>query len=513
MKSSRKIVNTTVKYNNPIIPGFYPDPSVCRVGGDYYLVTSSFEYFPGIPIFHSRDLVHWEQIGHCLTRKSQLNLTNTPSSLGIFAPSIRYKNGRFYVITTSFKGQGHFYVYTDDPYGEWSEPVYVEGTGFDPDLFFDNNGKVYFIREDFYGHGIRLWEIDIETGKLSGEEKLIWDGFEDKLCEAPHIYKINDYYYLLAAEGGTHRGHMVVAARSKNVEGPYIGCPNNPILSHRCNVMHSIQATGHADLVEDQKGHLWLVFLGIRQVGGYHHLGRETFLSPVKFDENGWPVVNDGRPIELEMEADCLPEYRVKAIPSRDDFDGERLNLWWNFRRNPLDELWSLTERKGFLTIHGQKQCLDDIDFKSFIGRRQQHFNCRVRTLMKFSFSINGQEAGITAIMNEGHHYEIAVSVMGSVNSVIVRKRIGDISSVVYCKPISYDTIYLEIAAKADKYIFSYGESEDDMIRAAEALPKYLSTEVADGFTGVYFGMYASGNNVADNVTAFFDWFDYSYKN
>ena len=504
--------NPTNKYNNPIIPGFHPDPSICRLGEDYYLVTSTFEYFPGVPIFHSRDLIHWEQIGHCLTRKSQLDLTDTPSSCGIFASSIRYRNGRFYMITTDFRGRGHFYVYTDDPYGQWSEPVYVQGPGFDPDLFFDEDGKVYFIREDFYGHGIRLWEIDIETGKLLGEEKLIWDGFEDKLCEAPHIYKINGWYYLLVAEGGTHRGHMVVAARSKNIDGPYIGCPKNPILSHRCNVMHPIQATGHADLVEDQRGHWWLVFLGIRQVGGYHHLGRETFLAPVGFDKDGWPVVNNGKPIELEMQADCLPEYKVNVVPSRDDFDSQNLGLCWNFRRNPSDKLWSLTERKGFLTIHGNKKCLDDISFKSFIGRRQEHFSCSVRTLMEFFFSENGQEAGVTAIMNEDHHYEIAVSVIDDVMNVIVRKRIGDLSSVVYCQPINCNRIYLQITARPDRYVFSYGGSEDTMISAAEGLPRYLSTEVADGFTGVYFGMYATGNNIADSATAFFDWFDYSYQ-
>jgi alpha-N-arabinofuranosidase len=503
--------NKLSKFTNPVITGFHPDPSICRVGEDYYLVTSTFEYFPGVPVFHSRDLIHWEQIGHCLTRKSQLDLTNIPSSLGIFAPSLRYHNGRFYMITTSFRGQGHFYVYTDNPYGEWSEPIYVEGTGFDPDLFFDDDGKVYFIREDFYGHGIRLWEIDINTGKLIGEEKLIWDGFEDKLCEAPHIYRINGYYYLMVAEGGTHRGHMVVAARSKNVEGPYFGCPNNPILSHRCHVMKSIQATGHADLIQDHRGSWWLVFLGIRQVRGYHHLGRETFLAPVTFDEAGWPIVNNGKTIEFEIEANCLPEYKPEALPIRDDFDNEKLGLCWNFRRNPSDELWSLTERKGHLTLHGNSECLDDMNFKSFIGRRQEHFNCTVKTLMEFSPSLNGQEAGLTIIMNEGHHYEIAIAIIDNVKNMIVRKRIGDLSVIVYCKPVNCSKVYFKIDAEADKYSFSYGENEDNMVKAAEALPKYLSTEVADGFTGVYFGMYVTGNKIADEATAYFDWFDYIY--
>jgi len=178
-----------VRYHNPVIPGFYPDPSICRVGQDYYLATSSFEYFPGVPIFHSRALVHWRQIGYCLTRDSQLPLHNVPSSAGIYAPTLRYHDGWFYMVTTNVQGGGHFYVKAQDPAGPWSEPIWIEGPWFDPDLFFDDDGRVYFSRMNM-GQGIYQREIDLMTGQLIGPERIIWPGFEDPYCEAPHIYKI-----------------------------------------------------------------------------------------------------------------------------------------------------------------------------------------------------------------------------------------------------------------------------------------------------------------------------------
>lgn len=506
------MVNISNKFINPIIPGFYPDPSICRVKDDYYLVTSTFEYFPGVPIFHSKDLVHWEQIGHCLTRDSQLNLNNIKSSSGIFAPSLRYHEGMFYMITTNFRGDGHFYVYTDNPYGEWSEPIYVEGQGFDPDLFFDDDGKVYFIREDFLGHGIRLWEIDIKTGKLMGEENLIWDGFEDRLCEAPHIYKINEFYYLMVAEGGTHKGHMVVMARSSAVDGPYEGCLNNPILSNRCNVLHPIQATGHADLIQIQDGTWWLVFLGIRQVGGYHNLGRETFLAPVEWDVNGWPVVNHNKTIEFEMDAPKLDSCKYSEEKTRDEFEGHKLNFFWNFRRNPDEEVWSLKDRRGYLKLACTKFNLNDMEMKSFVGRRQRHLQCKAQTFMEYKPLNIGDESGLTVIMNEEHHYEIALLKDENEVNVIVRRKIGDLQSVVYKESYNEEFIVLSVEADKYKYSFGYGKNTDEIKYVYSAQAKYLSTEVAGGFTGVYLGMYATSNGNKSLSSAYFDWFEYSHK-
>lgn len=252
------------KYSNPILPGFYPDPSVCRVGADFYLVTSSFHYFPGVPIFHSRDLVHWRQIGHCLTSRSQLNLDGCKSSLGIFAPTLRFHKGLFYMITTNTNGFRNFYVWAKQPEGPWSEPVWLDWPGIDPSLFFDEDGRVYITGNGgFLGDealGIYQAEINPETGSLLSERRFIWAGTGAKAPEGPHLYKIHGKYYLLIAEGGTEYGHMVTIARSDHPYGPYESHPFNPILTHR-SIDSPIQATGHADLVELEDGSWWAVFL------------------------------------------------------------------------------------------------------------------------------------------------------------------------------------------------------------------------------------------------------------
>ncbi len=255
-----------MNYQNPVIPGFYPDPSVCRVGEDYYLVTSTFQYFPGVPVFHSRDLVHWRQIGHCLTRASQLPLENASSYGGIYAPTIRYHDGVFYMITTNVNAGKHFIVSTSDPAGEWSEPVWIDQAGIDPSLLFDGD-RVYFswtMRGAIYQA-----ELDIGTGKLLTEPRLIWRGTGGRYPEAPHLYKIDGTYYLMVAEGGTENGHMETLARSSSPWGPFEPCPHNPILTHRNRGAHSIQGTGHADVVQAHDGSWWAVFLAFRQVGPY----------------------------------------------------------------------------------------------------------------------------------------------------------------------------------------------------------------------------------------------------
>jgi xylan 1,4-beta-xylosidase len=282
-------MNKTTTYSNPILPGFYPDPSVCRVGEDYYLVTSSFEYFPGVPIFHSRDLIHWRQIGHCLTRPDQLRLAGVPSSGGIFAPTLRYHDGLFYMVTTNVSYGGNFYVFTDDPGGAWSEPVFVQQGGIDPSLCFDR-GHVYFTSTGESSlMGIYQSEIDIKSGKKLTETRFLWSGTGGRYPEGPHLYHIGDYYYLMIAEGGTEYGHMETLARSQSPWGPFEPCPHNPLLTHRNESQSPIQGTGHADLVEAHDGSWWLVFLGFRpQRWQYHHLGRETFLAPVTWSAAGW---------------------------------------------------------------------------------------------------------------------------------------------------------------------------------------------------------------------------------
>ncbi|MGE5551282.1 MAG: glycoside hydrolase family 43 protein [Bacteroidota bacterium] len=499
-----------MKYQNPVIPGFYPDPSVCRAGGDYYLVTSSFEYFPGVPVFHSRDLVHWRQIGHCLTRRGQLDLEGVPSSCGIYAPTIRYHAGRFYMTTTNVTRGGNFYVWTEDPGGEWSEPIWVDQGGIDPSLFFDDDGRVYFTSNGGGDErGIYQCEIEIATGRRLTESRYIWSGTGGAYPEAPHLYKINGLYYLMIAEGGTEYGHMETIARSAGPYGPFEPCPYNPILSHR-SLDSPIQATGHADLLQAHDGSWWLYFLGIRPVSypPCHHLGRETFLSPVSWHE-GWPLVGENGHTSLEVEAALPPSVLWPSPPVRDDFDAPILDMSWNFLRNPHAEDWSLTDRPGWLRLTGSAVTLDEAASPAFIGRRQQHFDCRAGALLDFEPRLDGEEAGLTVLMNERHHYEIAVTRLDGEKSIIVRRRIGSLAMVVAKAAVADGPVVLGIDADPSRYRFIFHQGEGEPKTLAEGETRYLSKEVAGGFTGVYFGLYATGNGKRSTAPAYFDWFAY----
>jgi xylan 1,4-beta-xylosidase len=501
--------SSTQQYSNPVIPGFYPDPSICRVDDNYYLVTSTFEYFPGVPIFHSHDLIHWQQIGHCLSRNSQLPLEKARSSGGIYAPTIRYHQGKFYMLTTNVSAGKHFYVTAEDPAGEWSEAIWIEREGIDPSFFFDDDGKVYFswtMRGAIYQA-----EIDINTGQLLTEDCLIWTGTGGRYPEAPHLYKINGLYYLLIAEGGTEYGHMVTIARSTSPWGPFEPCPQNPILSHRNQGMNRIQGTGHADLIQAHDDSWWMVFLAFRTrpFYMYHHLGRETFLAPVRWDENGWPMVYQNGTIDEEMETPCLPFHLWQDDASRDDFDSPNLRLCWNFLRNPHSEDWSLTERQGFLRLKGSAVTLNDVDSPAFLARRQQHPNCKVRALLDFSPQNNSEEAGLTVLMNEKHHYEIGLRYGDAGRVVFVRKRIGDLAAVVAEEMIPEGLVELHIEAEESSYHFAFALSGEQPKILASGESRYLSSEVAGGFTGVYLGMYATGNGKKAEAVADFDYFVY----
>ena len=245
-----------MKYTNPVLKGFYPDPSVCYANGKFYMVCSSFQYFPGVPLFESDNLVNWKQIGHVLTRKSQVMLEKINSSGGVFAPTIRYHEGRFYMVTTNDTTHENFYVYTDDIHGEWSEPITVDQGGIDPSLLFED-GHVYFISngEDDEGEGgVIQCEINIETGEKLSKSKCIWQGTGGRYLESPHMYKINGGYYLMAAEGGTEYGHMITYARSDSPWGPFVNYPNNPVLTNRNKAPFIIQGIGHGDLIQKENG-------------------------------------------------------------------------------------------------------------------------------------------------------------------------------------------------------------------------------------------------------------------
>jgi alpha-N-arabinofuranosidase len=504
-----------------VIPGFYPDPSVVRVGEDYYLATSTFEYFPGVPIFHSRDLVHWRQIGHALTRPSQVPLTQAQSSGGIYAPTLRHSNGTFYLITTNISGGGNFFVTTRDPAGEWSERTLIAGDtssgGIDPSLFFDDDGKVYFTRHGGGERGgIYQAEINISTGRLAAQPSLVWAGTGNIWPEGPHLYKINGTYYLMIAEGGTGTGHRETIARATSPMGPYEAYAGNPILTHANQNQLPIKATGHADLVQLPDGTFWMVFLGIRQWDGMHqHLGRETFLAPVTWNAAGWPVVNGGRPIALEMSTAGLPPQQAPAqLLTRDDFAATRLALPWNFLRNPSASSWSLSARPGFLRLSGTRTSLDLVGSPAWVGRRQQHFRVRVSASLEFRPDAAGQEAGLTIRANENYHYDLAVTRVGSERRVQLRTRVAGATTVVSDSAVPDGTVTLIIDAREDRYDFSIAAPSTAAPRSLGTAPTVpLSSEVAGGFTGVYFGMYAFAGNADTMPPADFDWFDYQPSN
>jgi len=520
-------VNELKTFNNPIIPGFYPDPSICRVDEDYYLVTSTFEYFPGVPIFHSRDLVNWQQIGHVLNRPSQLDLNGIPCSRGIYAPTIRYHDGIFYMITTFVESRTgarrNFYVTAEKPEGPWSDPHWLEDApGIDPSLFFDDDGKVYYTAnrqppsgQEYPKHmEIYLQQLDLETNQLIGDKHSLWDGAlkNAHAQEAPHLYKVNGWYYLMIAEGGTGFTHAVTIARSKSVFGPYESAKTNPILTHRhLGREHAISNIGHADIVETQKGDWWMVCLGSRPYGGhYRNLGRETFLVPIIW-ENDWPVVNPGKGIvEEEMAFPDLNEVLWPKPLSKDDFDKDELQMQWNFIRTPHDNFWSLTERPGYLRLKLKPEAITEIVNPSFVGRRQQHKNFVASTLLEFQPEKSGEVAGL--VLLQSNDYQFRMECVYDDHSSMIRlvKREAGNDHVISQHKIDGFKLYMKVEAEGQDYSFYYGKTMDDFrLLASHVDGRILSTDIAGGFVGAYIGMYASSNGRQSQNSADFDWFEY----
>lgn len=520
MPSAAKFEAGAATIQNPVLPGFHPDPSICRAGDDYFLVTSSFEYAPGVPVFHSRNLVEWRLVGYALSREAQLELGAAKSSQGIYAPTIRFHEGQFVVITTNMTTGRGFYVTTDDPAGAWSDPIFVQESGFsmDPSLFFDDDGKVYYTRHGGGRHGaVFQAEIELATGRLREPARPIWSGTGGIWPEGPHLYKIGGSYYLLIAEGGTSYGHAVTIARSASPWGPFEACPRNPILTHAGDRGLAVQATGHADLVQSQDGGWWLVCLGIRPWdGAHHHLGRETFLAPVHWDDAGWPVVNHGRPLELTASVPTLPGAAqgaqltpYGAHPVRDDFDADTLALAWNFLRTPLPTTFSLSARPGWLRLLASPSTLDDEGPVSFVGRRQLHYTCRARCLLEFSPAAPGQRAGLVVRADEDNHYDLvlAFSEPGREPELQLHGRVRGTSRVIAAIPWASPKVELVVEASPAAYEFFVVDG-GGALRSLGRLPSEpFASEVTGGFTGAYFGMFVSGG--PGTPPADFDYFEY----
>lgn len=492
---------------NPVLPGFYPDPSVCRVGDDYYLVTSTFEYFPGVPIFHSRDLSRWQQIGHVLTRPSQLPLEGITSSKGIFAPTLRHHRGTFYLVTTNVEGGGNFLVTASDPRGPWSEPLWIRESewGMDPSLYFEADGTVIFTRHGGLERGgIYQTTIDVERGTLHGTPELVWKGTGGIWPEGPHLYRRGEFYYLLISEGGTSYGHCVTVARSRSAFGPFEENPRNPILTHRDRPHDPIQATGHADLVEAPDGSWWMIFLGIRpSTPWHHHLGRETFLAPVEWDAEGWPVVNGGHPISLAASEPIEAEH--------DDFDAAELGLSWLFVRNPNAGSWSLCERPGFLRLHGSRATLDERVSPACVLRRQTAFEGKAELLLDFEPAALEQEAGLVLRQNEDNHYEVFVTQTPEGKRVRARTRVQGATALLADRPLPPGPVVLGVRAFPERYeFFSRALDGSALETLGEAPTAALSSESATGFTGVMWGPFAQTRSAHAMPPADVDWFRFT---
>jgi xylan 1,4-beta-xylosidase len=521
-------------FTNPILPGMNPDPSICRVGADFYLVTSSFEYFPGVPLYHSRDLVNWTQIGHVLTRASQLDLAGVYSSGGIYAPTLRHHAGRFYMITTLVGspkrgGNFNFFVTAADPRGPWSDPIAIAGDGtaqegFDPSLLFADD-ETYYLRD---GAGPttdhpRVYQarIDPTTGALRDPMRVIWEGTGGIWPEGAHVYKMKGQYFLFAAEGGTEYGHAEMVGRGGSPFGPFEPSPRNPVLSHRDRREHPIQATGHVDLVELDDGTTWAVFLGTRpQNGRFNHLGRETFLAPVHFSPDGWPMIGEGGRVEPSMPAPALPPALAASDPAAtpiglDDFDGGDLAPSWNFLRNPHPGDLSLSARPGFLRITGSAVTLNDVASPAAVVRRQQHFRVHCSTALEFAPRADNEEAGLTVRANESSRYDLTVRRSAAGREAVLTSRIAGAAAVVGRALLGDGVVTLEVVADETSYTFNVavGKARSQPLGALPA--RALSAEEIgkhgrNHFTGVMIGLYATGNGRPSTTPADFDWFNYA---
>jgi xylan 1,4-beta-xylosidase len=539
-------------YRNPILAGFYPDPSICRVEGDYYLINSTFAYFPGIPIFHSRDLVNWTQIGHVIDRPGQLNYDGLGVSRGIFAPAISQHKGTFYVVCTMADAGGNFLMTATNPAGPWSDPVWFNFEGIDPSLFFDTNGRAWMINNGapegkplYDGHrAIWIQEFDIAAKRMIGPRSVIVNGGVDLAkkpvwIEGPHLYQKDGWYYLCAAEGGTGDNHSQVILRSKSVTGPFVPWEKNPILTQRDldgTVSQAVTTTGHADLVIGPDGNWWSIFLGCRPFAGkFYATGRETFLLPVKWTDDGWPqilppgervpyvvrspVVNHAHRVagvedpgpgsaskveradlsELsDVKASVLGATRSTAentIPLtgnftwRDDFTGPTLSPLWLMLRQPHETWWH--QDNGQLTLTPRSDTVSGKGQPSFFGRRLQHARFETSVALEIP-STTGVSAGLVAFQSETHHYYFAIRRTSEGLQLFLERLSGKGPEIVASAKLP-DAKQLKLRLTGEDKVLSFSYATDAGTWATlvpDADATVITTQAAGGFVGALIGLH-----------------------
>ena len=537
-------INSQAKFTNPVLSGGYPDPSICKVNDMFYLVNSSFEYFPGLPIHQSSDLINWELIGYGLERKSQVssivNLMDVQSDGGIHAPSMRYKDGTYYIITTNVyydeilkkTNMVNFIITADNAAGPWSEPIHIEGApGIDPDLFFDDDGRVWYVgnkipeNPKFNGEGeIWLQELDMTKFELIGERYSLWKGACGGVwAEGPHIYKKEGKYYLMIAEGGTSFNHAVMIAVSDNIKGPYISNPRNPIITSR-NLSYDnwVNSTGHGDLIELEDGRTYMVLLGIRnEIKRGSNMGRETFLVPVSWEREPfkwkknkhlWPVVSPetGRVERLNKIVFKNTKQR-KISHFRDEFNGDKLKLNWNFRRFPIDDIYRIDQEKGMLVLACHPNQISDRGRAALLGFKQTESTYEYTSHMIFNPKNYGSEAGVSMFQKDNNY----------INFTIIKDHEG-IKLKAYCKrdnkiqssyqkylPEYSGEIKFKVEANKDNYKLYYN-IEGSAFKLLATLDGSIIK--SNGYTGAHLGLYASGNGYKNQDSAYYNYVNYFVK-
>jgi xylan 1,4-beta-xylosidase len=532
---------TTIR--NPILPGFNPDPSIVRVGDDYYIATSTFEWYPGVQIHHSRDLVHWHLLKRPLDRAAQLNMLGDPDSCGIWAPCLTYADGLFYLVYTDVKRYGrttagtagmslrdlHNYVVTNSRIdGDWSDPVYLNSSGFDPSLFHDDDGRKYLVNM-LWDHrpgrnrfaGIVLQEYSACERRLVGSREVIFEGTSLGLTEGPHLYKRNGYYYLLTAEGGTGWGHAVTLARSRDLRGPYELHPEGPILTARHRPDVELQRAGHADLVETQSGETYMVHLCGRPLRnrGRCTLGRETAIQKMVWCNDGWLRTVDGEGVpRIEVAAPALPPHAFPKPPEREEFDAPELPIDFQWLRSPWPgELFSLTERPSHLRLYG-RETLGSLFHQALVARRQQSHCYTASTAVEFAPEHYQQMAGLVCYYNGSKYHYLAISHDEQAGRhVRVMSCLPDqVQSDVATEPIPIPPdgpVFLRVDVDYERLYFSYRSGDGDWHRLPQQFDASVLSDEAGppgspNFTGAFVGVCCQ-DLAGTRRPADFDWFEY----
>ena len=510
-------------YKNPVQRGFFPDPSVIRVGDDFYMVNSSFQYFPAIPISHSKDMIHWHIIGHAITNPEWLDLNDIKDSHGIWAPDISYIEGKFYIfVTLRLNADGkrdnnvmrrQLVMVSDKPEGPYTKPVCLEIDDIDPSHFVDNDGSRYMI----IAKAVKAVPLTEDSLKVKGEEQIIWEGTGERCSEGPHMFFKDGYYYAMVAEGGTGYGHGINMARSTSMNGEFQNSPYNPIMRQK-DPNAPIQRAGHGKLVQDQKGNWWCYYLcGRPNHGNYTTVGRESALDPVRWTEDGWCLINEGKGPSIEQIAPDLPECKFER-KLRDDFNESNLSLDWEFVRNPDRGSYSLIERPGYFRIWTKDGQLNEIRAKNTLLRREQELSYEAETKIDFYPDKNSEQAGITCYYSTATYARCSICYEeGRKIQLVINRNHGE-EIIAEIDDVKEQEISLKVIVEGltRTFYYSYNSKDWNLIGKLENCIYLCDEGVPDDpkrHTGTLVGIYANNGGCGSRKPADFDYFYYNDNN